>query len=860
MAPALDRYARIGDVKTGIEEARKAWTAAGRPGLGARDYTGSNMAERNGIVLTLILLAAVHPLSAQRVYPAAKQGGQYMHNYYISPAPSTTPWAPAWSPDGRSIAVAMHGSIWRVDPASGAATEITYGKSYHSSPAWSPDGNWLIYTADDDARSIQLEILNVATGEASALTSGEAMYLDPVFSPDGKKLAFVSTKPSGNFNLAVRAIQGGNWAGPEEALTRDNRYPRDRLYFSAWDIHTQPAWTPDGKEIVFVSNRGVPLGSGDVWRMPAEPRADWSATPVLREQTLYRTRPDVSHDGKRIVYSSTAGAADQFNNLYVTPLAGGAPYKMTFGTYDHFHPRWSPDGEAIAYIANEGGLPQLWLLETYGGKRRKVEITSRKWKRPMGRLSVRVVDDATGSLLPARIHGLASDGKFYPPFDSYSRLGNASIHTFHTKGQYTVDVPPGGMTIEAVHGFDYLPGAVSVNAEANRETAAEIRLKRIANPAASGWHSASTHVHMNYGGNLHNTPENLRFMADAEGMDAIMDLVANKDNRILDHQFFGRDTDTIHYGEEYRPPFYGHVFFLGLKEHLISPFTTGYEGTAIESLYPSNTDMFRKARAQGAINGYVHAFAGNGDPLNAQLGVGKAFPVDVALGTVDCLEWSSASKASLLVWHHALNNDFPVTPAGGEDSISNLHRTKLVGGVRTFAYTGSRFSLALWLEAVRAGRTYFSTGPLLELRVNGKLPGEKIDLESAGEVVVEGSVHSIAPLSRVVLYRNGAVYKTLGVGAFRERIRVEESAWFSLYADGGNYRLLDGEYPQAATNAVRVYVAGKPIRNAASAQYFVRWIDRLTEMAEAWPWWRTSAEKAHVMRQFGQARAVYANR
>ncbi len=90
---------------------------------------------------------------------------------------------------------------------------------------------------------------------------------------------------------------------------------------------------------------------------------------------------------------------------------------------------------------------------------------------------------------------------------------------------------------------------------------------------------------------------------------------------------------------------------------------------------------------------------------------------------------------------------------------------------------------------------------------------------------------------------------------------VANSPFMSFfYADGGNYRLLDGEYPQAATNAVRVYVAGKPIRNAASAQYFVRWIDRLTEMAEAWPWWRTSAEKAHVMRQFGQARAVYANR
>ena len=52
-------------------------------------------------------------------------------------------------------------------------------------------------------------------------------------------------------------------------------------------------------------------------------------------------------------------------------------------------------------------------------------------------------------------------------------------------------------------------------------------------------------------------------------------------------------------GQEYRPPFYGHVFMFGLEDHLISPFTTGYEGTAIESLYPTNTDMFRKAREAG---------------------------------------------------------------------------------------------------------------------------------------------------------------------------------------------------------------------------------------------------------------------
>ncbi|MDW8355579.1 MAG: CehA/McbA family metallohydrolase [Bryobacterales bacterium] len=822
-------------------------------------------------LLALPLLLGAHP---REPYPAARHGGNYMHNYYIPPAPSSTPWAPCWSPDGKWIAVAMSGSIWRVNPETGEADELTYNARYHSSPAWSPDGKWIVYTADDDGRSVGLEIVHVESGQWRPLTEDGHIYLDPTFSPDGRWLAYVSTRPSGYFNIFVRALRDGKWDGPEIPLTADHRYARDRLYFGPWDMHLQPAWTRDSSSILFLSNRGIPLGSGDLWRMPVKPFGLAEADRVLSEQTLYRTRPDVSPDGKRLVYSSTRGAAHPFHALYLLPVAGGEPYKLTFGAHDHFHPRWSPDGERIAYISNQEGLPQLALLEAHGGKQRIVRITRRRWRRPMGRLQVRLVDER-GKPVPARVWGLAADGKFYAPEDGYARVGASGTHYVHARGLLTVEVPPGPMTVYAARGFEYEPASAQVKIEANQTAATTLVLRRILDLSARGWHSGSTHVHMNYSGNLHNTLENLLFLSEAEDQDFLNVLAANKDNRVLDYEHFvpggeehpltrGKPGVRLLVGQEYRPPFYGHVFLLGLKEHLISPFTTGYEGTAIESLYPSNTDILRKARSQGAVTGYVHAFAGDRDPLEADLGVAKALPVDAALGVVDALEWSAAGRGQLRVWHHLRNNDLPIAPCGGEDSITDLHLSKVIGSVRTYAYLGRKQTVEAWLEAIRAGRTFMSTGPLVLLRVGGRLPGEDVQLPpEGGQVEIEAEVRSAAPLRKAVIHRNGEEFLEIPLapdgrsGRLRRHVPVAASSWFSLYAEGDPHPAFDAAFLQAVTNAVRVYVGRQPIRNRASAEYFVRWMDKLRRMAEQWPWWRSGKERAHVLAQFEEATRLY---
>ena len=135
-------------------------------------------------------------------------------------------------------------------------------------------------------------------------------------------------------------------------LTGETKSDLPRYYYSAFDTEISPVWTRDGKEILFVSNRGHIHGSGGFWRMRAEPGTE--AREIHYEETNWKARPDFSPDGSRMVYSSYLGR--QWHQLWLMPANGGDAFPISYGDWDDTNVRWSPDGKQVAFIPNTQGI------------------------------------------------------------------------------------------------------------------------------------------------------------------------------------------------------------------------------------------------------------------------------------------------------------------------------------------------------------------------------------------------------------------------------------------------------------------------------------------------------------------------
>src|SRR5271170_7656220 len=410
--------------------------------------------DRAGLLILLLLTAL--PLTAQRE-PVLKQV-DLPHRYYYRemylPQLTTGPNSAAWSSDSRSLVYSMSGTLWRQAVDSDTAEQLTAGPGYDYQPDCSPDGRWVAYV-NYRGDALELWVFDLEHGQSHQLTSGGAVNIEPRFSPDGKRLAFVSTSYNGLFHIFVGDFSGGELIKVRR-LTGESRSNLPRFYYSEFDHEISPTWSPDGADLIFVSNRGHIYGTGGFWRMKAEPGAE--AREIHYEETAWKARPDFSPDGKRIVYASYLGG--QWHQLWVMPSLGGDPFPLSYGDFDNTNPRWSPDGKQIAFISNRDGNTSLRILDVLGGAQRPILSKDKRYLKPMGHLSITVLDPS-GNSTPARISVTGEDGRAYAPDDAWMHAEDNFVrsespfesHYFHTEGNAEVTVPAGMVEVEVVKGF-----------------------------------------------------------------------------------------------------------------------------------------------------------------------------------------------------------------------------------------------------------------------------------------------------------------------------------------------------------------------------------------------------------------------
>jgi hypothetical protein len=839
-----------------------------------------NATARATVVSLLALLSAGSALGQRQ--PVLKQV-KVPHPYYwremYVPQVASGPTSLAWSPDGRELLYSMQGALWRQALDSTRARQLTSGPGYDHQPDWSPDGRFVAYASyRDDA--IELRMLELASGESWPLTEGGAVNLEPRFSPDASRLAYVSTSFEGRWHVFVMELRDGR-AGTALRISSDVESPLPRYYYSSFDHYLSPSWSPDGSELMLVSNRGRIYGTGGFWRMRAEPGAPLRE--LRYEETTWKARPDWSRDGRRVVYSSYAGG--QWHQLWLMTAEGGDVFPLTYGEFDATAARWSPDARRIAYVSNEDGNTGLRVIDVPGGRIRRVVASEREPLGPSARLLISV-KGSDGAPLPARISVMAQDGRHHAPDDAL-RQADDGFTRRERRFEYgywhapaapqELTLPAGALEVEVLRGLEYRPFRASLQLVAGQRRRLEAVLERLDDWPARGYWSGDVHVHMNYAGTYRNTPARLKAQMLAEDLHLVENLIVNKEQRIPDIAYFaGAHPDPasderalIVHGEEYHTSFWGHTALIGLRDYFVMPNYAAYVNTAAASLYPHNAVIADEARSQGALVGYVHLYDTPPDPA-APGRLSHEFPIDVALGKVDYFEAVGFDEGHLTtqgVWYRLLNLGFRIPAAGGTDAMANyasLHGP--VGMSRTYARSGA-LDHAQWLAALKAGRSVATNGPLLEFSLAGGEIGDEIALARPATLEARVRMRSIVAVDRLQVVGNGEVVAEIPLSADRSsaettlRLAVKRSGWYLLraFTEQGRHPILDF-HVSGTTSPIFVSVAGEPLRSRSDAEFFLAWTDKLEQAARDHPAYNSAAERQAILASLEAARQVFRER
>lgn len=765
---------------------------------------------------------------------------------------------PRIAPDGKSIAFSYQGGVWRIPVEGGTMRRLAGGGGFAVEPCWSPDGRRLAFLRGRTWSTGQVEIIDARTGKGAPLPGDvKVRGVGPLaFTPDGGRLV-------GNLRLAeqVEALRELDLATGKLRLLVRARSPRQ-----PW------ALSPDGRWLAQVTTLDVP----DQQSGNDGPQVDvWKVTAAGGEPERVCRFPARVHglcwsaDGKALFASAEAGGPH--NDLWRIDLGDpDHPAKLTFGQADEDRPSVSADGRWLAYADNHGGAPALVVRDLAAGTDRTLTVERLDFGAPTGRLRLEVKDGATGRPLVARVSLEHRDGSSPAPPGALWRVYRDFAH-FYVRETAELELPAGTYRLRAWHGPEYRRADKEIEVTAGQTAGQTVALERWADPNAAGWYCGENHIHANYGyGEYYNLPADMADMCRGEGLNVGNFMVANSDgDGVFDREFFRGRPDPLsngrtflYWNEEFRSTIWGHLTLVNLRQ-VVEPVFTGFKDTTNPYDIPSMSDIAEKTHRQGGLVNYTHP-ASRLDDLYRGAYSAKGLPVYAALGVIDTVDvMGSADQPSSDLYHRLLNCGLRLSASAGTDCFLNRVLSWLPGGERAYVKLDGPLTYEKWIAGLRAGRSFVTNGPVLELTVNGKGLADVLDLGGPAEVRVKAKASSQYPLDRVEVLYNGKVALSGSPDRGKETteldqsLRLDRSGWLALRVYGRAVPDVKGEYVYAHTSPVYVRVAGRPAGSAEDARYFLQWIDRLWTAVEDRDRIPGDRWKTQVQAEVEQARKVY---